>query len=565
MVKILVPTDFSSCSVSAIKQAATLARGADGMLLILHVVEHGSSSLNYDFKSDPDPSRQDVVLLLQSFSKNDPPLRFEERRIEGLPVQTILTTAAAEKVDLIVMGTTGRSGFKRLLMGSVAEEVTRRAPCPVLTLKAQYGDAGGSTGPIETWNKFENPPTFSSPSAAVPPLDFNDNPTLALISRGISARATDIHIDPMLDEYNVRFRVDGKLTTYCKLSSEVGRALITQLKVMANLDFADPVHSKEGRLELPESLSDFEVRITTVPVIGGEAISLRILSRQRLVRSLEELGLTAEAHGKIEQILSHGEGIVLVTGPTGSGKTTTLYSMLHELDDGTRHIVTIEDPVDSDIPTFRQLPVDAKHGTTMTSGLRTLLRLDPDIVLVGEIRDAEAAETAMRAASSGKYVFSSLHTRDIASTITALRDLHIDNRSLAGNLAGIISQRLVRRLCLECRKSSTPTAQQAETFREHSLPVPEQIYFPVGCPRCRGTGYYDRIGLFELVSSNDEIIKAIEKGVGEDELRRLMHEHGICTIAKNAMQRVAEGMISLDDAHALTTIHFRHQPAVPVH
>jgi type II secretory ATPase GspE/PulE/Tfp pilus assembly ATPase PilB-like protein len=226
------------------------------------------------------------------------------------------------------------------------------------------------------------------------------------------------------------------------------------------------------------------------------------------------------------------------------------------MDDGTRNIVTIEDPVEFDIPTFRQLPVDLKHGITMTSGLRILLRLDPDVVLVGEIRDAEAAETAMRAASSGKYVFTSLHTRDVASTVTALRDLHIDNRSLAGNLAGIISQRLVRRLCRECSRAEAPNELDAVIFRELKLPVPVQIRHPVGCTQCHGTGYFDRIGLFELITSDDGIVHAIEAGKSEEELRQLIQDHGTCTLQKDALQKVAEGMISMEDASTMTSLQF---------
>jgi len=399
-------------------------------------------------------------------------------------------------------------------------------------------------------------PTLSDEEGTRLQAEFRDNPTITLVLRAQGARASDVHIDPMGEEYNVRFRIDGKISNYCRLSKEVGRTLITQLKITANLDISDPFHPKEGRLTLPEALHDLEVRITTVPVIDGEAVSLRILSRLRLMRPMQQLGLTTEAYHRIEKMLRHGEGVVLVTGPTGSGKTTTLYSLLSAMDDGTRNIVTIEDPVEFDIPTFRQLPVDLKHGITMTSGLRILLRLDPDVVLVGEIRDAEAAETAMRAASSGKYVFSSLHTRDVASTVTALRDLHIDNRSLAGNLAGIISQRLVRRLCPECSRAEAPNEQDAAIFRELKLPVPASIRHPVGCTHCHGTGYFDRIGLFELITSDDGIVHAIEAGRSEEELRQLIQEYDTCTLQKDALQKVAEGMISMEDASTMTSLQF---------
>ena len=451
-----------------------------------------------------------------------------------------------------------------MILGSVAEEVTRRAPCPVLTLKALKEEPNDEAAASiwQNWTTLSQPPASSIPADVLTSAEINDNPALALISRAISARATDIHIDPSSEEYTVRFRIDGKLSNFCRLSNEVGRAILMQLKVMGNLDIADPFHPKEGRLALPEALNDFEVRITAVPVVDGEAISLRVLSRHRLMRSMDQLGLSTNAQARIEQILRHGEGIVLVTGPTGSGKTTTLYSMLHQMDNGTRHIVTIEDPVEYNIPTFRQISVDTKHGISMTSGLRTLLRLDPDVVLVGEIRDAEAAETAMRAASSGKYVFSSLHTRDVASTVTAIRDLHIDNRSLAGNLAGIISQRLLRRLCPECSIATSPTESEAAVFRANDLEPPKEIRHPVGCPRCRGTGYYDRIGLFEVVTSEDDIIHAINDGKPENELRRLIHERGIHTLQKDALQKAAEGVVSLEDCSAMMVLELATQAVV---
>ena len=563
MFKILVPTDYSNCSVAALKQAGALARGADGLLLIMHVVENGSAP---DTSDEHDPLKKDIALLLQSFSGSNPPLRYEERFVEGIPVSAILSVAAEEKVDLIVMGTTGRSGLKRLILGSVAEEVTRRAPCPVLTVKALKDDPTGETPAATTWQNWTTLgqlPTTPIPADVLTSAEINDNPTLALISRAISARATDIHIDPAGEEFSVRFRIDGKLSNFCRLSNEVGRALLMQLKVTGNLDIADPFHPKEGRLALPEALQDYEVRITAVPVVDGEAVSLRVLSRHRLMRSMDELGLSMNATARIEQILKHGEGIVLVTGPTGSGKTTTLYSMMHQLDDGTRNIVTIEDPVEYDIPTFRQISVDTKHGIHMASGLRTLLRLDPDVVLVGEIRDPEAAETAMRAASSGKYVFSSLHTRDVASTVTAIRDLHIDNRSLAGNLAGIISQRLLRRLCGECSRAAAPTEEEAAVFRASNLEPPKEIRHPVGCPRCRGTGYYDRVGLFEVVTSEDGIVRAINEGKPEDELRKLIHEQGICTLHKDALQKAADGIVSLEDCSTMMIIELvPHAPVV---
>ena len=556
MIKILVPTDYSDCSLAALKHAASLARESNGSLLIVHVHEPPSAYVWPDAIRQDDPLPQEMTLLLQALADGKQQVRFEERRVEGAPVPTIISLAADEHADLIVMGTTGRTGLQRLLLGSVAEEVVRLAPCPVLTLRSNSKGGNGETtdSAWEKWTILDEPPSMINAASAVPSSNMETNPTLALISRAIAARASDIHIDPVGRDFSVRFRIDGKMNNYCRLSREVGHTLMTQLKVTANLDIADPFHAKEGRLQLPDTLRDYEVRITAAPVLDGEAISLRVLSRHRLMRPTEELGLSPEGQARIERILRHGEGLVLVTGPTGSGKTTTLYSMLHALDDGTRNIVSIEDPVEYDIPTFRQLPVDPRHGMTMTSGLRTLLRLDPDVVLVGEIRDAEAAETAMRAASSGKYVFSSLHTRDVASTVTALRDLHIDNRSLAGNLVGIVSQRLIRRLCQECSRSAATTEQEAAVFRSLGVQVPDEIRHPVGCQHCRGTGYYDRIGVFEVVMPEAGIIQSIESGKPEDEVRAEIRSHGISSLEMEALRKVAVGLTSLEEFEGMAAI-----------
>jgi len=552
MAKILVPTDYSNCSVAALKQAITLAQGAKGSLVVLHVVEADADpSLLYGLQH-PDPLPQDVALLLASLSKFEPPIQFQQKCMVGKPVASILATAIEEQVDLIVMGTSGRTGLSRLLMGSVAEEVCRRATCPVLTLKANQ-EVNNVDSTDEFWERLTNLPLKATDSCDVSAsAEINQNPTYALISRAIAARASDVHIDPSGSSIQVRFRIDGKLVNYCRLSNEIAHTLLTQLKVTANFDIADPFHPQEGRLMLPDSLSDYEVRVTSVRVIDGEAISLRILSRHRLLRPMEQLGLSVEAQSSIDQILRHGEGIVLVTGPTGSGKTTTLYSMLHALDDGSRNIVSIEDPVEYDIPTFRQLPVDLKHGITMTSGLKTLLRLDPDVVFVGEIRDGETAETAMRAASSGKYVFSSLHTRDVASTVTAIRDLHIENRSLAANLAGIISQRLLRRLCQHCSQSEPLTANEQAIFRANGLEPPAESRHPVGCPQCKMTGYHDRVGVFEIITSDLKIMSAIEEGDSEDHLRQLINSRGICSMRKDALSKVSAGITSLEEVATMT-------------
>jgi len=287
-----------------------------------------------------------------------------------------------------------------------------------------------------------------------------------------------------------------------------------------------------------------------------------VLNRDRLLRPLESLGLDSESLQQFHEMLRRGEGVVLVTGPAGSGKTTTAYSMAHAMNDGHRNVVTIEDPPEYRIDTFRQMSVDHRHDLTMTKGLRTLLRMDPDVVLVGEIRDAETAEIVMRAASSGKYVFTTLHTRDVASTITALRDLHIDNRSLAGNLTGIISQRLVRRLCPHCRKSEPIQPAEQQLFLQEGIEPPAELPKPVGCSHCRNSGYHERVGIFEVVLPNRAIREAIESGAAEDELRDLLRTHGTRSLLAGAFMNVRDGITSLEEARSMTWVHFENGKAV---
>jgi len=377
-------------------------------------------------------------------------------------------------------------------------------------------------------------------------------PAIELLLRAVAARATDVHLDPFPEYVEVRFRVDGRLMNNGRLEPKAAAALLSQFKLMADLDIAEPFRAKEGRLRLPDILDGYQVRITTTRVVAGEAAALRILDGRRLRRSLDTLGFSPAALTVVRGIVRHGEGLILVTGPTNSGKTTTAYSMLHELDDGERNIVTIEDPVEFAISSFRQMGVDPRHNVTMSTGLRTLLRMDPDVVLVGEIRDAETADIAMRAASSGKRVLSTFHTRDVPSTVTALRDLHADNRSLAGNLAGVISQRLLRRVCRDCCRMEPLSEEERQSFVRAGREIPDELPRAVGCPHCRGTGYFERIGVFEVVAGFPAISQAIAAGATEDELRVLLREAGVYSLTDDALEKTAQGLTTVAEVESMT-------------
>jgi type II secretory ATPase GspE/PulE/Tfp pilus assembly ATPase PilB-like protein len=378
-------------------------------------------------------------------------------------------------------------------------------------------------------------------------------PTSDLLHRAQTFRATDIHIDPTGGDYRVRMRIDGHLGHYCDLDADLAAHLRQQFKLLANLDIAEPFRPQEGRVRLPNSNLDCQVRITTSPVEGGESVCLRLQTRGTMFRPLADLGLTALTQAAAIKMLHRGEGIVLVTGPTGAGKTTTVYSMLRELESRgePRNIVTIEDPVEFNVPFLRQMSVDEAHGITLNAGLRTILRMDPDIVFVGEIRDAQTAEMAMRAASSGKYVFSTLHTRDVASTATALRDLGVSPRSLVSNLTGIISQRLVRRLCPKCRELGAISDHDREVFAEHDVEIPSQVYRARKCDHCRSTGYRGRIGVFEVAVASHALADAVDQGATEDELRRLIRSAGTPSLTYDGIRKAVDGLTTIEEIHQM--------------
>ena len=377
----------------------------------------------------------------------------------------------------------------------------------------------------------------------------SDSQAVQLIERARRLRATDIHLDPCeSNERMIRLRIDGTLEEFCRISEEVGDHLANQLKTLAELNIAEPFLPQEGRVRLPPSMSELEVRITAAPVAAGDAIALRLFDGKNIFLPLESLGLSDTAFQNVNAMLRLREGLVLVTGPTGSGKTTTVYSMLESLGGTNTNAVSIEDPVEFAVPFVRQMSVDAKHGVTMTNGLRTLLRMDPDVVFLGEIRDVEAAHIAMRAASSGKYVLSTLHTRDVASTITALRDMEISDRSSAGNLTGIINQRLLRRLCPNCKKPVSPTNDQKKQFAIANVSAPNEVFEPGGCELCRRTGFRGRVGAFEVAIIDENLANAIAGGDSEAHVKKLMRSGGVASLMTDALIKVANGIACMDDA-----------------
>ena len=608
--RILVPVDFSDHSQFLIDHACGLAEQTKSELHVLHVqpMHKATESNGVDARG----ALEQLGSLVRPADELE--LQTTKRVLQGLPHRAIVDYAQDQNVELIVMGTHGRRGLSHFALGSVAERVLRSAPCPVQVVRTSQSTAqqleqaaaaltevfGDSlAGPIvETeqricsaisdrlqvsstqatqlfdqlklreWAVNQSAKSDQAEWTFVTGVEFVDgeidfrpadqqSPAAELVARARQLRATDIHLDPCgQEEYRVRLRIDGQLEEYCRLNRDIADHVCNQWKMMAGLDIAEPFQPKEGRVAFPASadgLRELEARLTTAPVADGEAATMRLFSSENVYIPILELGFGKPAQAAVDDMLSRNEGLVLVTGPTGSGKTTTVYSMLETISSSGKNIVSIEDPVEFNVPFVRQMEVDLRHNITMTGGLRTMLRMDPDVVFVGEIRDALAAEIAMRAASAGRYVFSTLHTRDVASVVTALRDLGLPDRSLAANISGIVNQRLVRRLCTQCRESVAFTPVMKSMCEQYSLSVPESIYEAKGCLKCRGTGYWGRVGVFEAVALTSELREVIVSGVDEAGLRHALIDSGMVTLDADAVTKVIAG---ITDVHEVQRVHW---------
>ena len=332
--------------------------------------------------------------------------------------------------------------------------------------------------------------------------------------------ASDLHFEPFEDEFRIRIKADGVLYEMVPPPRHLAFAITTRLKVMANLDIAERRLPQDGRIELTVGGHPVDMRVSVLPTMFGESVVMRVLDRSVVQLNLNKVGLDAKILEDFRQVIGRPNGIVLVTGPTGSGKTTTLYAALSELNSVEDKIITTEDPIEYDIDGLVQVPIDASVGNTFAQCLRAILRQDPDIILVGEIRDVETAEIAVQASLTGHMVFSTLHTNDAPSTITRLRDMGIPPFLITATLEAVLAQRLVRRICAQCKEEIVPTPEVlADLELKPADIVGKKFYRGKGCDACNSTGYRGRVGLFELMMINDNIRDMIMRNASTDELR----------------------------------------------
>lgn len=364
----------------------------------------------------------------------------------------------------------------------------------------------------------------------------------------IKDHASDLHFEPFEDEFKIRIKADGVLFEMVPPPRHLAFAITTRIKVMANLDIAERRLPQDGRIELNVGGHPVDLRVSVLPTMFGESVVMRVLDRSVVNLDLAAVGMNAGTLQAFREVIEHPNGIVLVTGPTGSGKTTTLYSALSELNSVNDKIITTEDPIEYDIDGIVQCPIDHSIGNTFAACLRAILRQDPDIILVGEIRDLETAEIAVQASLTGHMVFSTLHTNDAPSTITRLRDMGVEPFMITATVEAILAQRLVRKICSGCREEIKPTQDMLAELQLAAGDVAGRQFFRgKGCDVCNNTGYKGRIGLFELMVMNNDLREMIVRNCTSDELRVAARRYGMVTLRDAGMDYVYQGKTTLEE------------------
>ncbi|MDH5202817.1 MAG: type II secretion system ATPase GspE [Nitrospirota bacterium] len=374
----------------------------------------------------------------------------------------------------------------------------------------------------------------------------------ALLQQAVKERASDIHIEPYEKELDVRLRVDGILHRVLSPPKIIQDALISRVKIMANLDIAEKRLPQDGRIRLLIGGKDIDIRVSIIPTSFGERAVLRLLDRKQGLIGLWEVGFNKDDESRLEDLLKRTNGILLVTGPTGSGKTTTLYAALNRIHTEEKNIITVEDPVEYQLKGIGQIHVNPKIGLTFASGLRSILRQDPDVIMVGEIRDFETAEIAIQASLTGHLVLSTLHTNDAPSAITRLIDMGVEPFLVASSLMGILAQRLVRVICPYCKESYEPSDAERAYFLNLSPTHYSLLYRGRGCDRCKDKGYIGRTGIFELLIIDNEIRHMITGKIDSQSIKNVAISRGMKTLMSDGVEKVLQGVTTLEEVLRVT-------------
>lgn len=369
-----------------------------------------------------------------------------------------------------------------------------------------------------------------------------------IIREALDRRASDIHIEPFEGRLQIRYRVDGVMHDGDAPPASLAPAITSRIKLLARLNIAERRMPQDGRIMTRVKGHELDLRVSTIPTMHGESVVMRILDRQSIRLNLEEMGFSPDILTRYQKLIHQPHGILLVTGPTGSGKTTTLYASLAQLDAHALKILTVEDPVEYQLPGVNQVQVQPQIGLNFAHVLRSMLRQDPDIIMIGEMRDSETAQIAVQAALTGHLVLSTLHTNTAAGAIVRLEDMGVERYLITSTINGVLAQRLVRKLCMQCRRPHQPTdAELEETGLKRFIPHGATIYRAVGCPACGGTGYHGRMAIHELFVMDERMHKAILEGADATTLHTIARHGGMLTLMEDGLRKVAAGLTTMEE------------------
>ena len=363
-----------------------------------------------------------------------------------------------------------------------------------------------------------------------------------IITQGLRDRASDIHIEPSGDRIRVRYRIDGALTDVLDLPGSIGPAVVSRVKILGGMNIVERRRPQDGQISMEVESREVDIRVATTAVVGGEKVVMRLLDKSRPLFELEQLGMPPELAARYSALIASPYGMVICAGPTGSGKTTTLYASLGELNSPERNIMTIEDPVEYTFDSINQIQINEQAGITFAGGLKSILRQDPDIILVGEIRDVDTARIAVQSALTGHFVLSSLHATEAVSALYRLLDMGIESFLIASSITAVVAQRLVRRSCTNCVEPYQPTPEERAFLRAFGSDEPESVFLRgVGCHICARTGFLERIGVYELLTVTDEVRELVVDRAPQDQLRKVAQHQGMRTLQEQAVELVRAG------------------------
>ncbi|MDE5803468.1 MAG: Flp pilus assembly complex ATPase component TadA [Lachnospiraceae bacterium] len=451
----------------------------------------------------------------------------------------ILRVAMADPLDLDAMDDIS------IITGCQVEPLVSTPRSVMLAIDRFYGQAEVATA-LEDYARerliVEEEDTYSE--------DINNSPIVILVKEMIEKaarqRASDIHIEPLEKKVRVRYRIDGALYEKGRYDVRILSAMVARIKIIGGMDISEKRKPQDGRITQIVDRTEYDIRVSILPTVYGEKIVMRLASKNALNREKSQLGLKPAEMQQFDHILKNPHGILLVTGPTGSGKSTTLYTALSELNTEDVNIITVEDPVEANIDGINQVQTNNKANLTFASALRSILRQDPDIIMIGEIRDQETAGIAVQASITGHLVVSTLHTNSSASTITRLADMGVEPYLIADSVVGVIAQRLVRRLCPNCKKPRIATEEEREILGVKSE-EPVQIYEPCGCPQCDNMGYKGRIGVYEILEMTQDLKTIISKNGSAEEIKEQAIKNGMHTLRMSASEYVLSGITSYNE------------------